>query len=125
SSSRPRPSFVAHRRPEAPDISAEPTCPVMAPEGKSLFVNLILAVTPSGAWPASESCNASASGFGGGVDPLPPLAATAIAAPPAARATTATISIRRREVESVRRSFKAILSRTVAPPFYVRTLRDL
>jgi hypothetical protein len=35
------------------------------------------------------------------------------------------ISRTRREVESVRRSFKAILSRTIAPPFYARTLRDL
>ena len=80
---RPRPSFVTHSRPEAPDISAEPALPSSAPEGKSLFVNVIRAVIPSGAGAARASWIACASGFGGGVGPLPPLAATAIAAPAA------------------------------------------
>ncbi len=48
SSMRP-PSLESQSRPEAPDISAEPTLPSSAPEGKSLFVNLIRAVMPAGA----------------------------------------------------------------------------
>ncbi len=55
SSIRPRPSFVSHRRPDAPDISAEPTCPKRAPDGNSLFVNVTRAVTPSAGFAASAS----------------------------------------------------------------------
>ena len=65
---------------EPPDISAEPALPSSAPDGKSLFVKVMRAVTPSRAAPASASWIASASGFGGGVGPPPPLAATATAA---------------------------------------------
>ena len=51
-----------------------------APDGNSLFVKAIRAVTPAGSRRVSASWIAFASGFGGGVDPEPPRAATAIAA---------------------------------------------
>jgi len=57
-SSRRPPFGFHHSRPVAPDISAEPTWPTSAPEGKSLFVKVIRAVTPSCFAPASESCAA-------------------------------------------------------------------
>ena len=72
SSSRPPfgfPRAARSRRTSAPSRPA----PTSAPEGKSLFVKVIRAVTPSGFAAASESCAACASGFGGGVDPPPPL----------------------------------------------------
>src|SRR5581483_5078656 len=102
SSSRPRPSSVAQRRPVAPERSAEPAAPVSAPEGNSLFVNVISALMPCGLVPLSASCNACASGFGGGVGP-PPRAATASAALPPATTTRNVTSATRRVVESVRR----------------------
>src|SRR5207248_8646333 len=82
SSRRPRPSFVSQSRPDAPDISADPAGPRSAPDGKRRFVNLILAVIPSGSGAASASCSASGRALGGGVGP-PLRAATASAAPPA------------------------------------------
>src|ERR1700732_2407949 len=71
SSTRPRPSFVSQSRPDAPVISAEPVCPRSAPEGKRLFVNVICAVTPSGAPAESASWIAWARGFGGRRGPTP------------------------------------------------------
>ena len=108
SSSRP-PSWFAQRRPVALDISAEPACPVSAPDGKSVFVKPMSALTPSGAWPASASCTACASGFGCGVAPLPPIAETA-ATPTIAAAATATRRATSVRVESVRKIFTAVLS---------------
>ena len=104
SSMRPLPSPVSQSRPDAPERSADPAFPSRAPEGISLFVNAILAVTPFGFGAESASWIAWSSGFGGGVGP-PPSAASAITVPPAANAAMATISRARLRVERVRRSF--------------------
>src|SRR5204862_7542288 len=120
---RPRPSFVSHRRPVAPDMSAEPTWPTSVPEGKSLFVKATRAVTPSAGCAASASWIAWSSGLEGGVGPPPP-AATAIAAPPAASPAAAVATKRRLRVEALRRKLTAILS-LVPPLLYARTLRRL
>src|SRR5262249_54289142 len=109
SSMRPRPSLVSQRRPDAPDISAEPTCPNRAPDGNSLFVNVTRAVTPSGGFAPSASAIAWSSGLAGGGEPLPP-AATAIAARPTATTHTAATRTTRLRVESLRRKLTAILS---------------
>ena len=109
SSSRP-PFAFAQRRPVAPVIRADPAWPVSAPEGNSLFVKEIRAVTPAGSAAPSASWIAWASGFGGGVEPLPPRAATATA-PATSTATIATESAIRRVVGSVRKIFTAVLSR--------------
>src|SRR5260370_6719134 len=122
---RPSPLLVAKRRPVAPDINAEPATPVSAPEGKSLFVKVMSAVIPSGAEPVSASSIAAASGFGGGVAPPDPVAATASAALPEASATTTAIRAIRRGVESVRSSFTMILSRVLPLLLYRRDLQGL
>ena len=112
SSIRPRPSFVAHSRPLASDIRAEPALPSNAPDGKSLFVNFTRAVMPAGAGAASASLIALSSGFAGGTGP-PPRAATAIAAPIAPTTSTAATRRASRRVEAVRRNLMALLSGTV------------
>ena len=93
----------------APVISAEPAWPVSAPEGNNLFVKETRAVTPAGSAAPSASWIASASGFGGGVEPLPPRAATATTPATSTTATAASKAIRR-AVGSVRKIFTAILS---------------
>ena len=119
-----RPPFGFHQsRPVAPDMSAEPAWPTSAPEGKSLFVKVIRAVTPSGFAAASESCAACASGFAGGVAPPPPWAATATTAPPTSTMHAATASVIRRVVERVRRIFTVDLSGCSRRPLCPRSLK--
>ena len=88
-------------------MSGEPTWPTRAPDGNSLFVNLILAVTPCGSEAASPSWIACARGFAGGVGPVP-RAATAIVVPPTTSMATAAQRAIRLRVDSVRRCFTAL-----------------
>jgi hypothetical protein len=77
------------------------------------LVKLTRAVTPSIGGAVTASWTAVASDSGGGVSPLPPEAPTANAATIANRATTVAVRATRRVVGRVRKSFMAILSRSV------------
>ncbi len=90
-------------------MSAEPTLPSSAPDGKSLFVNVTRAVIPAGSGAESASWIAWSSGFASGVGPPPP-AATAIAAAPPASTRTEAIRMIRRGVDSVRRNLTMLPS---------------
>ena len=65
SSRRRRPSFVSHRRPSAPEVSAEEV-PGSEPEGSRLFLNVMRAVRPSWLGALIASLIAWASAFGRG-----------------------------------------------------------
>src|SRR3954451_10985887 len=98
SSSRKRPSFVAHRRPVAPASSGE--LPGTRSEPTRRFVNAIRAVTPSRDGAAAASASACARGFAGGfvvdADSVP--AASATEAMPTATSAVMTAIRRLRDV---------------------------
>ena len=115
SSRRRRPSFVSHRRPSAPEVSAEEV-PGSEPEGSRLFLNVMRAVRPSWLGALIASLIAWASALGAGTGPEPPSAPWAIAAEVTRMPAHARI-VSRRRVEVVR----SLLMRQL----YARTLRDL